>query len=105
MHKTIAKRALFWSLKGSSIRNKFMVRVSAPYSVDQKEVPFDVDWIDDEGASACAIDTEGLEDEFHQIVYGIDEIQVVNMASNIEPMLTGLGKKYDLYWLSGEPYS
>ncbi len=104
MHKAIAKRILFWSSKGSNIRNKFMVRVSVPYNVEQSEVPFDIDWIDDKGASASTIDTEGLEEEYHHVVYGVDEIQVVNMASNIEPMLKGLSKKYDLYWLSGDPY-
>lgn len=105
MSNVIAKRDLFWSSKGSNVRNKFTVRVGVPFDVEQSEVPFGMDWIDDTGASACAIDTDGLEDEYHHVVYGLDEIQAVNMASNIEPMLKGLAKKYDLFWLSGEPYS
>jgi len=37
-------------------------------------------------------------------VYGMDSLQAVNMASNIDAVLERLGKKYDFYWSSGEPY-
>ena len=104
MQKTIAKRELFWSIKGSDIRNSFVVRVCAPYKVEKNEVPYEIDWVNDVGAIACKVETEGLEKDNKHIVYAIDEVQAINMASNIEPMLKGLSKKYDLFWINGDPY-
>lgn len=43
-------------------------------------------------------------DEYHHDVYGIDGFQALDIASNIESYLKILSKKYDLYWLCGEPY-
>jgi len=100
MIKILAKRILFYSLKGSDIRNKFIIRIGSPYIVDEDMVDFPIG----EGLVGCRIETEGLEKEFHHEVYGVDEIQAINIASNIEPFLQRLQKKYDLYWPSGDPY-
>lgn len=100
MMKTMAKRILLYSLKGSDIRNKFLIRIGSPYIVDQDMVEFPIG----EGLVGCRVETEGLEKEYHHEVYGIDEIQAINIASDLEPFLTRLQKKFDLYWPSGEPY-
>lgn len=99
--KTIAKRVLFYSLKGSDIRNKFIIRIGHPYIVEENMVSFS---ISEEGLVGCHIETEGLVKEYQHEAYGVDEIQAINIASNIEPFLKSIQKKYDLYWQSGEPY-
>ena len=99
--KTIAKRILFYSPKGSSIRKRFVIRIGYPYVVDQTMVDFS---IGAEGLVGCHIETEGLEQEYQDEAYGVDEMQAINIASNIEPYLMRLRKKYDLFFESGEPY-
>lgn len=100
MNKSVAKRELLYSLKGSDIRKRFIIRIGCPFVVDKDMVNFDIG----EGLIGCHIDTDGLEKEYHHDVYGVDEIQAINIASNVEPFLERLSKKYDLFWLSGEPY-
>lgn len=100
MEKFIAKRELLYSLKESSTRQKFCIRISAPYLIEEGMVSFRFD----PGTAACKIEFDGLPDSLTEVVYGMDSLQAVNLASNIEPLLGRLQKKYDLYWLSGEPY-
>ena len=100
MKKTLAKRTLFYSLKGSDIRNRFFICIGSPYIVDQNMVEFSIG----EGLVGCRVETEGLEKEYDHEVYGVDEVQAINIASDIEPFLKRLQKKYDLYWSSGESY-
>ena len=101
MKAIIAKRILLYSLKGSDIRNKFIIRIGSPYIVDENMVEFSVG---EEGLVGCRVETEGLEKEYQHEEYGVDEIQAINIATDVEPFLMRLKKKYDLYWPSGEPY-
>lgn len=95
----IAERRLLFSEKGGSTRRNLWVRVSAPGPIDPKTVKFPVD----DDMAVCHVEFDGL--DVHSFdVYGMDSLQAVNMASNIEAVLERLSKKYDFYWLSGEPY-
>ena len=100
MKRCIAERKLLYSLKGSDAKCVLTIRIDATYSVEQEMVDFPIG----EGLVGCHIETEGLEKEYMHEAYGVDEIQAINIASNIEPLLERLSKKYDFYWLSGEPY-
>ncbi len=53
--------------------------------------------------AVCHLEFNGL-DEYNFDVCGMDSLQAVNMASNIEAVLERLSKKYDFYWSSGDPY-
>jgi len=99
--KTIAKRVLFYSVKGSDVRSKFIIRIGLPYIVDENDVDFSVG---EEGLVGCHIETEGLENEYEHEAYGVDDIQAINIATDLEPFLMRLQKEYDLYWQSGEAY-
>jgi hypothetical protein len=99
MKKFIAERKLLYSLKGSGVRKEFVIRLGAPYVVDEHMVGYPVG----KGFSGCHVEIEGLNETYSE-VYGADSLQAVNLASNVEPFLKRLQKKYDLYWLSGEPY-
>jgi hypothetical protein len=95
----IAERNLFFSEKGSSHRRELKVRVSSPYAIDQKLVKFPVD----ETMAACYVEFGGMDEQSFE-VYGMDSVQAVNMASNLEAVLERLSLKYDFFWATGEPY-
>lgn len=100
MKKCIAERELLYSLKGDSVKNKLIIKISAPYRIEENAVNFEVH----SGASACKIEFEGLPKNLIEEVHGADSIQALAFAANIDPYLKGLEKKYDLYWSSGESY-
>jgi len=100
MENYIAERELLYSLKGDYAKKKFVVRISAPYLIKEGSVNFQFH----SGAAACKIEIDGLPQSFVEEVYGVDSIQALAMATDVDPYLKGLEKKYDLYWLSGDPY-
>ena len=97
----IADRILFYSEKNSDVRNELIIRISSPFKVKEGEVDFVVG---EQGAVGCRIETQGLDSEYIDNVYGIDSVQALNLATNLEPFLHRLSKKYDLFWDSGDPY-
>ena len=99
MVKYIAERHLLFSEKGDSVKRSLRVRVSTPSPIDQATVKFPVD----DDMSVCHVEFDGL-DGHNFDVYGMDSLQAINMASNIEAVLERLSKNYDFYWLTGEPY-
>ncbi len=100
MEKYIAKRELLYSLKGESGRTKLVVRISAPYLIDEGTVNFEFP----HGAAACKIEFDGLPQNIIEEVHGMDSIQALEFASDVNPYLKGLEKEYDFYWSTGEPY-
>ena len=99
MTQFIAERRLLYSQKGSDVRQEFVIRIGAPYPVEEHMVAFPVA----KDVAGCHVEIEGLNETYSE-VYGADSIQAVNLASNLEPFLRRLQKKYDLYWSSGDPY-
>lgn len=97
--KFIAERRLLYSLKGSNERKELVIRLGIPYQVEEGMM----DYPTGEGFAGCHVEIDGLDEE-HPEIYGADTLQAINIASNVEPFLKRLQKKYDLYWLSGEPY-
>ena len=99
MKKFIAERRLLYSSKGDDDRKELVVRIGIPYIVEEGTVNFPIDVI----VAGCHLEFEGLSDESQEI-YGVDTLQAINIASDIESDLKRLEKKYDLYWANGEPY-
>jgi hypothetical protein len=100
MTEWVAERKLLFSEKGSTDRRGLVIRIGRPYLVDPREVKFEVS----EGAAACLVEITGLTSEFRDEVFGADLLQALQLASNVEPTLKRLSKKYDLYFPTGEPY-
>jgi len=100
MKQFIAERKLLYSLKGGNTRKELVIRLGAPYFVQEGMVNFSVG---EKGCWGCHIEIEGLNEKYSE-VYGADSLQAVNIASDVEPFLKRLQEKYDLYWSSGEPY-
>jgi len=90
MSKTIAERKLQYSTKGSSDRKSLVIRIGVPY-------------VDGDGLTRCPVEWDGLFEEFADIG-GMDSLQALQLASNIDSMLIKLRHKFDFYWPSGEPY-
>ena len=101
MTQFVAERKLLYSAKGSDVRKEFIIRLGAPYFVREGTVDFSVG---EEGCSACHVEFVGLNETCPE-VYGADSLQAITLASNVvEPLLKRLQKKYDLFYLNGEPY-
>ena len=100
MKKYIAERKLFYTNKGEFERKEFSIRIGYPYQAEQSKVNFT---IGDSDVFGCSIEIIGIPEKEHD-VYGVDSVQAINIASNIEPLLERLQKKYNIYWQDGEPY-
>ena len=100
MSKWIAERKLQLSQKGSSNRSELRIRISAPYVVDQNAVNFPVG----DGVSGCTVRFDGLAEMTTHETFGVDHIQALQLAVNIEPILKGLSSKYDFFFPTGECY-
>jgi len=79
MKKYIAEHKLFYSNKGEAERKEFCIGIGAPYQVEQSMVKFSIA----EGIVGCGIEIVGLLEKEHD-VYGIDSVQAINMASDLE---------------------
>ena len=93
MEKLIAERKLMFSLKGTSERMELYIKIGLPY------------WLEEQEIAACPVEWSGLP-EFAELsdTRGMDLLQALHMAVDIDPLLQKLEKKYDFYWPSGEPY-
>jgi hypothetical protein len=90
MASVIAERKLLFSTKGSSDRKELVIRIGAPY-------------VDKDGMARCPVEWNGLFEEFADMC-GMDSVQALQLATNVDSMLEKLRNKYDFFWSSGEPY-
>ncbi|MBU2714439.1 hypothetical protein [Zooshikella harenae] len=97
--KYVAERKLLFSEKGGQCTKELVIKISEPFVVNQNDVKFPTDGV----TSGCHVEIEGL-DESGFNLYGMDSLQAINLASNVEPLLERLSNKYDFFWLTGEPY-
>jgi len=90
MKKTIAERKLLFAAKGDSARKELVVRIGTPY-------------LGEDGMAKCPVEWDGLFENFADIC-GMDSLQALQLATDIDSMLEKLRNKYDFFWASGEPY-
>jgi hypothetical protein len=95
----IAERRLLVSEKGSRKKTDVVIRITEPYSVRQDDVDFPVDGT----TSGCHVEIDGLDVPAFD-VYGMDSLQALSIASNIESLVKRLSDKFDFFWATGEPY-
>ena len=100
MSNCIAERKLYYTTNANSERKEVVVRIGQPYIVKSGTVNFPVD----EYTAGCSIEVVGLPEEFSETTYGADLVQALQLATNIDPILKRLSKKYMFYFVSGEPY-
>lgn len=94
MNECIAQRKLMFSLKGSGERNPFVVQIMAPRELKEGDVEFQFT----KGTAVCIVQFEGLPSAKPEKIYGADSLQALQLATNVEPFLKRLSKKYDLFF-------
>jgi hypothetical protein len=90
MRNVVAERKLLYSTKDSSDRKELVIRIGAPY-------------VGKDGMARCPVEWNGLFDEFADMC-GMDSLQALQLATDVDSMLGKLRNKYDFFWPSGEPY-
>lgn len=95
-----AERKLLVAEKGSDSRTSLAIKIGLPYIVVQDSVSFAVDG----ETAACEIDIVGLGEPFNEVTYGADLLQALQLSADIDPILKCFSKKYDFFFLTGEPY-
>jgi len=95
----IAERKLLFSEKNIHATKEITIKISYPYVVQQDDVQFPVDGV----TAGCCVEIDGLDEPGFDL-YGMDSLQAINLASNIEPLIERLSAKYNFFWLTGEPY-
>lgn len=91
MSKYIAVRKLIAVRIDSGERKEVIYRVGYPY------------WADGDEFASCPVEFEGI---FAQLAdtKGVDELQALHLASDLDGFLRMLRSKYEFYWQSGDPY-
>lgn len=95
----IADRKLLFSKKNNHVTEEITIKIGNPYIVQQGDVKFSADGV----VAGCHVEIDGIDEPGYDL-YGMDSLQAINLASNIEPLLERLSTKYDFFWLTGEPY-
>jgi hypothetical protein len=91
MQNFIAERHLVAVSKVDGLRKEVLVRIGIPY------------WIEEAEVAGCSVEYKGLFDSFADR-QGIDLLQALQIASDIDPFLKAMSDEYDFYWQSGESY-
>lgn len=100
MTEWIAERKLLFVPKGGGERKELAIRIGRPYLVEPDKVNFAVH----KGAGGCTVEFFGIDGGYLDNVYGADLLQALQLATDVEPILKRLSKKYDFYFPDGEPY-
>lgn len=78
--------------KGAQTRKELVIRIGVPYWVEQD-------------LAACPVEWDGIPElaELSES-HGMDLLQALHLAADIDPLLEILRNKYDFYWPTGESY-
>ncbi|MDX2411398.1 MAG: hypothetical protein QNK34_05525 [Woeseiaceae bacterium] len=96
----VAERRLRYGVKGSDERIDIVVRVGVPFIVEEGTVDFPVDG----EISGCCVEIVGLPREVRETYYGADQLQALQLAANIDPLIRRFERQYDFFFCTGEPY-
>jgi hypothetical protein len=96
----IAERRLLYT-RGDSDLRPAIIRIYLPQPVDPSSVRFSVS----PGTAVCLLDFGDLPPG-RVSVYGMDSLQALTLAVNIDPYIRGMERTDGcrFYWDSGEPY-
>ena len=95
----VAERKLLFSEKSSPKTKEVVVKISEPFVATEDNAGF----LGDGVASVCHVEIDGIDEPGFDLV-GMDSLQAVNLASDIEPLIKRLSDRYDFFWVTGEPY-
>jgi len=95
----VALRELLYSYSNGEELKKLVIRIKGHYLLRQQDVGYKID----EGVAACTIEFEGLDEDDIEVV-GMDKLQALSMAVDIDPYLKGMQARYKFYWPTGDDY-
>ncbi|WP_150408935.1 hypothetical protein [Xanthomonas sontii] len=97
----VAERTLLFSESNKTELKEFKVRIFSPIEVG----PVDSNARIDDCAAKCLVEFFGISVP-GVYIYGIDPLQALKLAADVDPLLKGVASKYgyNLFWKSGEPY-
>jgi hypothetical protein len=91
MQGFIAERRLIAESLADGQRRNIVIRVGLPY------------WIEENELAGCSVIFEGLFESFSDRK-GIDLLQALQIASNIDVFLAAMSDRFRFFWESGTPY-
>jgi hypothetical protein len=86
-----AERRLVAASKKDGAKKEVVIRVGLPY------------WIEEGEVAACPVEYMGLISKYSDR-QGVDLIQALQIASDIDVVLDTFSDEYSFFWPSGEPY-
>jgi hypothetical protein len=89
--KIIAQRKVICEEISTGIRKYVTIQIGIPY------------WPRGEEFASCSVKYLGLFDDFAD-AKGVDTLQALQQAADVDDMLRRLSHKYRFFWESGDPY-
>lgn len=94
-----AERPLLCSTKNGSTRTEVVFRVSKPHVTTASEAGS----VADGETCTCEVTIAGLNEPSIKY-FGMDSVQALQLASDLDPLIKRLSATYDFFWPTGEPY-
>jgi len=94
-----AERRLLFSTKNGSTRTEVVFRVGKPHVTTASEAAS----VANGETCTCEVTIAGL-DEPSIKYFGMDSVQALQLASNLDSLIKRLSAKYDFFWPTGERY-
>ncbi len=100
-NNVIAERTLNTKHRETGASGKLLIEVHRPYALTQDMVNFPIE----NGAAGCSLRFVGLgTDLYDDEVVGIDTLQAIQLASDVEGILKKISQNYELFFTDGSPY-
>ena len=100
MKNSIAHRRIRVSKKGQEDRSDLVIYIGVPKFVSPSLLPFEADV----EMAVCDLEIIGFAEPYIQSMIGVDLLQALQFATDVDSILKGFSKIYDLYYEDGEPY-
>jgi hypothetical protein len=94
--KVLAERRLLYRGKNDHTHREAVFQVCEPLPASVSDAPGGE-------AYACEVRIAGLNERGEQY-FGMDAVQALQLASDLDPLIKRLSSKYDFFWSTGDPY-
>lgn len=95
----IASRRLFYREVGGTSLSECSFGIERPKIVTTEDAVMKADGL----VCTCRVFVEGL-DMSPITVYGVDAVQAIQLASDLDSIVKRLTSRFEFFWLDGEPY-
>jgi hypothetical protein len=99
VNHSVAERRLLCSRKNSNLRAEVVFRLGSPRATKGLNSA----GLADGEMFECEVGIAGLEAPSVKY-FGMDSVQALQLAADLDPLIRRLSIRYDFFWLTGEPY-